>query len=283
MSTDIEIGPETSLIRENYVLFDLDGTLTQPRGPISKKIASSLASLYKVPKCTVGIVSGSPYSYIRQQMGASLYMSPEKTLIMPCNGTQLLKWEDAAQDYTLCYEKDMKQYLWERHGAAAYHTLVCFILSLQEKFVANNLDFLDLTGHFMSYRKSMLNWSPVGREAQSHQRDQFIILDKKHNIRKLLCESLREWLDITGFCDVDLLLGGSTSIDIHPSGWDKTHALRHCGPGNIWFVGDKCTPHGNDYSLWKVVSADNRGFSTKGPNETFQIIRDIILPGIQKR
>ena len=39
---------------------------------------------------------------------------------------------------------------------------------------------------------------------------------------------------------LELVLGGSTSIDIYPLGWSKEYALRYFGDSGVYFWGDKC-------------------------------------------
>ena len=74
-------------------------------------------------------------------------------------------------------------------------------------------------------------------------------------------------------------LGGTTSIDIYPQGWDKTYALNHFKGDKCWFVGDRCTdPNGNDKPLYdRIKSLDpNAAFETKGTLQTIKIINKII-------
>ena len=75
-------------------------------------------------------------------------------------------------------------------------------------------------------------------------------------------------------------LGGSTSIDIYPHGWDKTHVLNHYkNKDNIWFVGDRCTmEHGNDKALYDALNFDGntKAFETRDINHTHKIIANII-------
>ena len=51
---------------KNVVLFDMDGTLTLPRKQIAWTTVIALRELQE--HADVGIVSGSPYEYIQQQM-----------------------------------------------------------------------------------------------------------------------------------------------------------------------------------------------------------------------
>ena len=267
----------------DIVLFDMDGTLTRVRQKIDRPTVAVLRDLTK--HCLVGVVSGSPWEYIEQQIktvwsdvGACI---PHDVVLLPCNGTQLLVYDPSSQQYQVEYELDMKGYMHNEMHEKAYQELIQSIIELQAKFLST-YDFPALTGNFISYRRSMVNWSPVGRDAKTSERDAFVKLDEEEMVREGLCEALRVRLDASGLHSIDLNLGGATSIDIHPAGWDKTHALNHFGDRRVWFVGDKCEPGGNDHTLWAQLSAAGRGFTTNGPEETERLVREVILPGVKR-
>ena len=265
------------------VLFDLDGTLTPPRKSIEWSIVPVLR---KLAQCAdVGIVSGSPFAYIQEQ-GALMWNSISSlpgasVIIMPCNGTQLFRWSSREQQFTRRYELDFKSHLNDTNDASVYKKLVRSILELQLQFMDEHADFMDLAGNFLSYRGSMVNWSPIGRDAKSTERAAFEELDRQKNVRDELCTELRVRLDALGLTDVVFALGGVTSIDIYPRGWDKTHALNHCSDREVWFVGDKCDPGGNDHSIWKKLNEKGRAYVTSGPMETKRIIEEEILPAVR--
>ena len=64
-----------------------------------------------------------------------------------------------------------------------------------------------------------------------------------------------------------MALGGSTSIDIFPKGWDKTYVLRHISDEDIWFYGDRCQPGGNDFHLYSHPDVRKRSFEVRGPED----------------
>jgi phosphomannomutase len=81
--------------------------------------------------------------------------------------------------------------------------------------------------------------------------------------------------------EITVKLGGDTSFDIYPTGWDKTYALRHFSGRNVWFVGDRArSPKGNDYEIFRAC--EPRSFHTSGPEQTKEIVEGIteILGGI---
>ena len=73
-------------------------------------------------------------------------------------------------------------------------------------------------------------------------------------------------------------MGGDTSFDIYPTGWDKTYALKYFENRTCWFVGDRCSPGGNDYEIYELLKKSNRAFQTSNPIQTGWIIREEIIP-----
>ena len=133
------------------------------------------------------------------------------------------------------------------------------------------------TGHFISYRESLLNWCPVGRLANDDDRRQFVSYDQRNEVRE---ENLKYLRDTKLSKVLSFSMGGNTSIDIYPKGWDKTYALNHCEGLTPWFVGDRCTaPNGNDKPLYDKIKETNpeRAFEVKTTDDTMKIIDSIIL------
>jgi phosphomannomutase len=133
-----------------------------------------------------------------------------------------------------------------------------------------------LTGHFISYRDSIINWCPVGRNANTKQREEFIKFDIETSARLSAKDMIQKYLAVSGIENVVLALGGSTSIDIFPEGWDKTYSLKHFPDRECWFVGDSCNKDGNDKTIYEALSDRGRSFMTSGPEETIGIIDKII-------
>ena len=80
---------------------------------------------------------------------------------------------------------------------------------------------------------------------------------------------------------IKIKFGGDTSFDIYPKGWDKTYGLRHFPNWNVWFVGDSCTPEGNDYEIYNECMPQS--YVSSGPSHTEEIIECILknLRGIK--
>ena len=73
---------------------------------------------------------------------------------------------------------------------------------------------------------------------------------------------------------ITIKLGGDTSFDIYPSGWDKTYGLKHFNGWDVWFVGDRCGENGNDREIYEACIGQS--YVTEGPENTAEIIECII-------
>tara|TARA_R110000822_G_scaffold103252_2_gene229849 strand:- start:794 stop:1591 length:798 start_codon:yes stop_codon:yes gene_type:complete len=258
-------------MNDTIILFDMDGTLTKSRQNFeNKELEQAIYSLTNIG-VHIGIVTGSDLNYLKQQMGDFLRLSSSRyrTHLLPCNGTKYLKPPQFAnRNHTPVYDVSMSEYL----GAHRYRLLIKEIINQQQK-ISNHA--IPLSGHFINYRGSMINWCPVGRDATSNQRSEFITLDSELNLRARTIENLREkFIDLELDEHVVIKFGGDTSFDIYPIGWDKTHALRHFENWNIWFVGDRCGKNGNDYEIFK--SCEGQSYITDSPSNTTKIIKEII-------
>ena len=258
-------------MNKTIVLFDMDGTLTESRGKFNNKDLQQ--SLYRLCNCGVqiGIITGSDEDYLREQMGDFISKSScrYKLHLLPCNGTKHFEPpEFANSSHKLVHEVNMENHL----GPEKYRELIC-------ELVYSQVDACQLgaplTGHFINCRGSMINWSPIGRNAGKKHRKEFIELDKKTNLRSRIIEELREMLKLKKIDNkVTIKLGGDTSFDIYPTGWDKTYGLKHFSDWDVWFVGDRCGENGNDFEIYNACLGQS--YVSEGPENTQEIIECII-------
>lgn len=263
---------------KKIILFDMDGTLTPPRKKVSREIIKKLKQLSF--HADIGIVTGSGYDYLIQQCKEIWYdigtVDSSKIILLPCNGTQVYSTSKSPGVFKPVSKESMRKKL----GDDVFDKLVGCLVHMQFLHVSKKPDH-PLTGHFISYRDSLVNWCPVGRNATDEQRKKFIEYDNTYNSRlsdKVLLEKL---LDSLGIDNITLALGGSTSVDIFPTGWDKTYCLNHLKDYECWFVGDSCTNEGNDRTIYEKLKKDERAFITKDPEDTIKII-DYILEKIKE-
>ena len=252
---------------EKVFLFDMDGTLTPARKKIEPPVVKALQKLTKIGK--VGVVTGSDYDYVQEQMGFALKsLDRSRVEILPCNGTK--KYALIGEEYALTSHVDMIDEL----GRSNFNDLL-LVCSQWQNEIMRKFSILPFTGTFLQFRGSLLNWCPIGRSANDEQRSKWVDFDNKNIVRVKYVEMLKDYLHGTN-TDVTVALGGSTSIDIYPTGWDKTYALKHYEGCDIFFVGDKCTPGGNDHQIYEALKGSNRSFETRNTSETCEIIEKFL-------
>jgi len=256
------------------VLFDMDGTLTPPREHLDYSLVETLAKLCKYAE--IGIVSGSDYEYIMQQCGFLTTRDEIKhnLHILPCNGTMHYAPPLYRENnHDLIHQNDMRKVL----GDADLNKIFKKIINYQDHIVSHY--DIPLTGHFVSYRQSMINWCPIGRNATKEDREVFVNFDKINgfsSFRRTILTQLREEFE-NARIPVTVKLGGETSFDIFPDGWDKTYALEHFPDHKIWFLGDRCGDNGNDKEIFDALQPES-SFWVDGPKHTKEILEEILIP-----
>ena len=249
----------------------MDGTLTPPRESLEESLIPILENLSEVAE--IGIVTGSGFEYLKQQIGA-LIDHPKirkKLHLLPCNGTKHYCPPKSNEKHQLVFKNDMLKELGRRN----FQQLMLILIEQQQSFAT---DRFPLTGHFIDYRGSMINWCPIGRNATSGDREFFVEYDKSFqpSLRERYIERLQHYIDLKKVLNVEVKLGGDTSFDIFPSGWDKTYALKHFPFYNHWFVGDRCGTKGNEKEIYDFLKHRNRAHETTSPKETGEITKRII-------
>ena len=155
-------------MKKNIILFDMDGTLTEPRKCVEKKIHKILRYLVIECKAEIGIVTGSGMDYIQEQVWPLVSDVVLKTSVhlLPCNGTEYwIPPERAHLAHILKSKADMQEHI----GDFTFRDLMTVLCDLQVRMI-NEYSF-PLTGNFISNRKSMVNWCPIGRNANNEDRD----------------------------------------------------------------------------------------------------------------
>jgi phosphomannomutase len=257
-------------MNKTIVMFDMDGTLTDPRQLFESDILEEPLKKLINKGAEIGIITGSDDDYLREQMGDYLINSHcrTRTHLLPCNGTKYFKPpKEDIQQFKLVHEASMKKQLGEKN----YRTLLQELIYSQVD-MAN--EGIPLTGHFINCRGSIINWCPIGRNANLVERNEFITTDKERGIRKRVIQELKVMLKQKKLLkNLTIKFGGDTSFDIYPKGWDKTYGLRHFKGWDVWFVGDRCSPQGNDYEIYQACQ--EKSFITSGPKHTAEIIEKI--------
>ena len=268
---------------KKIILFDMDGTLTPPRQQMPMDIELALKEIQD-NGYEIGIITGSDLHYVKQQCSKLFDLSlvdTHRIHFLPCNGTKYYhKGEEV-------YSNDMKGYM----GDSLWNRMMTYLITKHSEIVMDNNMMMPLSGHFFDYRGSMLNWCPIGRNATQKDRKVWEFMDKDNFIRKPILEEVREFIrqniDFVGDLsssdvEIKVKLGGDTSFDIFPKGWDKTYPLEQTDIFKsydiIHFVGDRCDSNGNDYEIYNHPVTI--GHKTTSTHETIKIVNKILSSNV---
>ncbi len=212
--------------------FDIDGTLTDPRRPISPEFDQFFRSFAQ--QNLVYLVTGSDRGKIEEQL-------PSETIaacyaMFTCSGAEL--W---AND-RLIYRKE--------------HAFAENLIDAIEHLIDSS-QYPHRLGNHVEHRPGMINMTTVGRNATNEQRQAYFQWDQQSGERKHFVEVLTR-----DFPDYDFLAGGEISIDIVPKGWTKAVAkeeieARH-NNCRITFYGDRMDVGGNDKPLADVLLIEDQ-------------------------
>eukprot|EP01119_Soliformovum_irregulare_P019793 TRINITY_DN6337_c0_g1_i1.p1 TRINITY_DN6337_c0_g1~~TRINITY_DN6337_c0_g1_i1.p1 ORF type:complete len:249 (-),score=64.43 TRINITY_DN6337_c0_g1_i1:38-784(-) len=234
------------------ILFDVDGTLCEPR---KKAVAEMIQTLQDVRKnYTIGIVGGSNLPKIEEQLLDALTLE-NFDYVFSENGTVAYK---AGK---LLAQKSVQEWMGQEK------------LNRFNRFVLRYLSQLDIpitTGTFIEHRRGMINISPIGRNCNQQERDAFEVFDKEHKIRENMIAALKKEFD--GVLDLQYAIGGQISFDVFPTGWNKTFCLQYVPEfETVHFFGDKTDVGGNDHEIYSHDRVS--GNSVKSYHDTLAHLR----------
>jgi len=240
-------------MKKDLLLFDIDGTLTEPMKTISMDMICALQLIKDTQRYDLGVVGGSDRKKAEYQLG-SVVLDELMDITFHENGTVVYQKGKHVSSTSL---EDI-------FSREQINHLLTYLLGLL--FQADNIP--KRTGTFIERRSCVLNVSPVGRNATKEERLEFYLWDQQSKCRETMKKQiLTDWNEK----GVDAVIGGEISIDVFPKGMDKRSCLRHIDPDqyqNIYFFGDRMEPGGNDHALATHEAVQAR--PTTGPQDTIQ-------------
>ncbi len=236
---------------ETCFIFDVDGTLSEPRQKVKQDHKDFFINWAKDKQCF--IATGSDFIKVREQIDIDMLNCFKK--IYCCMGNEV---------------RNPDGFITRQN-----HFIVPDDLNLDlENFIRHSL-FEYRTGRHLEIRTGMVNFSIVGRNATQEQRKEYYEWDKNIGERLKMASFINDMYPY-----LEASVGGSISIDIIKKGCDKgqvVHHLQGSGAEKIVFVGDKCFPGGNDYGIIRELKNTSMKFdwyNVSSPNETYKLIKE---------
>ena len=229
-------------IKPAALLFDMDGTLTDPRQPITQDVVETLRSIG--PTVKKYLITGSDMEKVEEQIPNEILLSTFER-VYSCNGTRVWNCNLDMDDETRPEEPELihKVDLLDHYSEADLTHIANVLLS-----IATKTHTKIKTGTFVEWRQSQINFSVIGRNCSTEQRGDYIKWDQKSGERRKIIHQLREQFQGWG---LSFRLGGQISIDITREGWDKSYAFKNINesPDQCVFFGDKICKDGNDLDI----------------------------------
>lgn len=205
-------------------IFDMDGTLTPPRLPMTDECAIQFCEWQKTHKNF--IATGSDYQKIEEQLPSFVIES--------CTGIYSSMGNVLSANGKLIYQKNFEA--------------PSQLLDLLESYRQNTKYPKKLYPNYIEKRIGMINFSVLGRDCPYTERECYSAWDTVEKEREKITTELRKL-----FPQYEFSVGGSISIDITPNGCGKgqiaTHLRAQYPNEKIIFFGDKTFEGGNDYDL----------------------------------
>jgi len=229
-------------------IFDVDGTLTPSRQSIDlefKKFFNNFCVKYPVY-----LVTGSDKPKTVEQIGEDTYNLCHT--VFNCNGSDVYQ-----------SNKNIYQDKWTL-PETAYEWL-------SEQLTSSAFPLR--TGLHFEHRPGMINFSVVGRNADSLERKVYVEWDTEHNERDLIAHNFNLL-----FPEVEAKVGGETGIDISRKGNNKSQILKHFkDTDKLCFFGDAMHSEGNDYPLAKVINDKQLGmcYHVNDYKQTWEYLRSV--------
>lgn len=232
-------------------VFDMDGTLTPARLPMTESCAERFYCWQKTHLSF--IATGSDYAKVKEQL-------PEKVINaftgIYCSMGNVLK----AQGKDI-YKKD----------APPLPALIQELEKYRNRTKYPGRQF----PNYIERRIGMINFSVLGRDCPYSEREKYADWDKEHAERLKIKSELQE-----KFPGLEISVGGSISIDIVPAGGGKGQIAMHLRQRypfeKILFFGDRTFEGGNDFELARALLKfeNTQVVQVNGPEDVLHFLKE---------
>ncbi len=240
---------------KKHVFFDMDGTLTPSREPMSPEMTTAVIQLLNSGR-TVTVISGAS----REQMQKQLRMQTGNFTVLAQNGNDAQDWL-GNQLWLNEISWDLKYWVYRWIHDSLYY--VCEMREWVTWPISNMADMVEDRGCQISY-------SVLGHHAALEKKRAF---DPTGAKRKEMLED-RPWTET----QIEVRIGGTTCFDFFLAGQNKGTNIerfikeRHWSKEESLYIGDALFPGGNDEAVVGVI--DTRAVDSV--TETLELIRSML-------
>lgn len=231
-------------------IFDIDGTLTELRKRMSKKVEEDFLSWSEGKEFY--LVTGSDFSKTLEQV--PLAILGKAKLLFCCLGNSVYKTYEEEKNSFFRIKNDIIE--WPEN-----------VMKMCNGFVEKS-KYEKAFGNHIENRAGVLNVSSVGRNASPEERQRYFDWDSEKKERSAFVKKFNKKIK-----DFEASVGGMISIDIVQKGKNKAQILDNI-EGEVVFFGDKLDEGGNDAPLARRIEKEELGrtYSVKSPEETIKIL-----------
>lgn len=222
---------------KKVLAFDMDDTIAITKSPISDRMATAFNHI--LDNFDICIISGGKYDLFQKQFISRIDAEPSKLgriHLMPTCGTRYYRFDVELNEWTLQYAEDLT--VDEKAKIAQV---------LEESAKEAGYWPENPAGEVIEDRDSQVTFSGLGQNATPEDKYAWDPDNKKRiAIREIALDKIPE---------LEVRIGGTTSIDVTRKGIDKAHGMRKLMEANgfekedILFFGDKLQEGGNDYPV----------------------------------
>lgn len=230
---------------KKLIAFDLDDTLAISKALISDRMAELFTQL--LSKYHVCVISGGKIEQFHMQIVDRIDATPEQLShlhLMPTCGTRYYRYDVTNESWKLQYAEDLTPEQ-KKH----------IIEVLEQSAKDQGLWVEEPYGELIEDRNSQITYSVLGQQAPAEVK--YAWAEKNAETKLKLRELVAERLP-----DLEVRLGGTTSVDVTRIGIDKAYGIKklmdelNIGTDEILYFGDKLEEGGNDYPV-KALGIDS--------------------------
>lgn len=254
---------------KKIVAFDLDGTLAPSKGLMDEKMKEALIELSKIKKIVV--ISGGSFGQFEKQFLPIFDINKDERdllfsnlYLLPTSGSKRYEFDNSINEWIVTDTEEMPSSVRNR----VFHIIENIIKEGKYKMTP-----IIPGDNILEDRGTQITISALGQHAPLENKKNW---DPDQTKRKEIKMELEKILP-----EVEIGIGGTTSIDILPKGFNKAQGLirllnkLNLQKEEMLFIGDAIFPGGNDYSPYE---AGIECIKTSGEDETLEIINNLLKP-----